>query len=116
MTVDVRRCPDDVTLQANSPLRRRAVHWPAPEFIGRDGAMLESSCTKDSGAEFAVGSTKVDCFPDGMSSAGCSFRVNVVGTAQKFSSTFRAQTGRAEYLLGIGFRTAIQFTRRGVVA
>jgi len=78
-TVDVRRCPDDVTLRANSPQRRRAVHWPEPEFVGRDGAALESSCTKNSGTEFAVGSTKVDCFPAGMTAAGCSFVVNVVG-------------------------------------
>ena len=87
-TVDVRQCPDDVTVQANSPLRRRAVHWPEPEFMGRDGDMLESRCTKNSGAEFAVGSTKVDCFPAGMTAAGCSFIVKVVGMLQIFSSIF----------------------------
>lgn len=87
-TVDVLRCPTDVTLRANSPVRRRAVHWPEPEFIGRDGSKLESSCTKKNGTEFATGSTKVDCFPAGMTGAGCSFIVNVVGTLQQFFSTF----------------------------
>ena len=94
-TVDVRRCPDDVTLQANSPLRRRAVQWLEPEFVGRDGSVLEWSCTKMSGSEFAVGSTKVDCFPAGMTAAGCSFIVSVVGTGPDIVVEFFAE------LLGI---------------
>lgn len=81
--MDVLECPSDVTLQANSPLRRRAVHWPEPEFVARDGTTLEWSCTKKNGSEFATGSTKVDCFPAGMTAAGCSFIVSVVGTAQQ---------------------------------
>ena len=80
-TVEVVHCPSDVTLQANSPLRRRAVHWPEPEFVGRDGTNLEASCTKNNGTEFAIGFTKVDCFPARMRAEGCSFIVNVVGIA-----------------------------------
>jgi len=85
-TVEVVSCPADVTLQANSALRRRAVHWPEPQFTGRDGARLESTCTKLSGSEFATGSTKVDCFASGITSTGCSFVVNVVGTMRRLLS------------------------------
>jgi len=78
-TVDVRLCPHDITVQADSPQRRRTVRWPEPQFVGRDGTLLAPRCTKTSGSQFAVGSTKVDCFPERMTSSGCSFIVSVVG-------------------------------------
>jgi len=83
--VDVRRCPADVTVQTDGPARRRAVNWLEPEFVGRDGAVLESRCTKVSGSEFALGATKVDCFAAGMAAAGCSFVITVVGTPPAYA-------------------------------
>ena len=86
-TVDVRRCPDDITLLADSPARRRTAHWPEPEFVGRDGSVLESRCTRTSGSPFEFGSTTVDCHPVGTTeAAGCSFTVSVVGEMQRCSS------------------------------
>uniref|UniRef100_A0ABM0MWT4 Peroxidasin homolog n=1 Tax=Saccoglossus kowalevskii TaxID=10224 RepID=A0ABM0MWT4_SACKO len=71
------QCPDDIIIDARSPMTR--VSWPDPVASDDSSSGLHISCTPDSRSRFPAGVTIVTCTATDVTGncASCSFSVNV---------------------------------------
>ena len=93
-------CAENQTKIAPVGQLKARVEWPTPTAIDNSGEPIIVACIPQSGSNFTIGQTEVEC--KAVDSSGnqeaCSFYINVTGTHIKFMNVLLIHSRSSKHL------------------